>query len=58
MWGRIVNPVTLAYSRTAITDFTGFDRPWTILEELIGTLDVEVHLWNTAYLAGGVKRDG
>lgn len=53
--GAVVNPVTVAYSRTAITDLTGFDRPWTVLEQVIGTLDVETHLWDTAYLARGVK---
>lgn len=58
MWGWAVNPVTLAYSRTAITNLTGFGRPWMVLEDVIGTLEVETHLWETAYLASGVKQNG
>jgi ubiquinone/menaquinone biosynthesis C-methylase UbiE len=57
-WGRLANSVTVAYSRTAITNLTGFDRPWTVLEEIVGELAIESHLWDTAYLARGVKRGG
>jgi hypothetical protein len=55
MWGPLLNPLTLAYSRTAITNLAGFDRPWTILERTIGRLEVESCLSGTAYLAHGVK---
>lgn len=24
-------------------------RPWTVLERVIGTVDVETHRWDTAY---------
>jgi ubiquinone/menaquinone biosynthesis C-methylase UbiE len=55
-FGRLLlNFVTVAYSRPAITNFTGFDRPWAILEQLVGPLDVEEHLCGSAYLAYGLK---
>lgn len=57
-WGRVVDPVTRAYCRTAITDLSGLECPWQLLEDLFGCLDVERHLWDTAYLARGVKPGG
>jgi demethylmenaquinone methyltransferase/2-methoxy-6-polyprenyl-1,4-benzoquinol methylase len=55
--GLLLNPVTAAYSRTAVTSFANFDRPWVHLERLIGHLEVEDQLWGTAYIARGTKRE-
>jgi ubiquinone/menaquinone biosynthesis C-methylase UbiE len=53
--GLLLNTVTVAYSRPAITNLDGFDRPWAHLEWRLGSLEVEDHLWGTAYIARGVK---
>lgn len=53
--GLMLNPVTVTYSRTAITNLDGFDRPWAHLERRMGAVEVEEHLWGTAYIARGVK---
>jgi class 3 adenylate cyclase/YHS domain-containing protein len=53
--GVVLNPITVAYSRPAVTDLSGMDRPWVLLERLLGRLEVEEHLWGTAYVARGVK---
>ena len=54
--GRLLNAITLAYSLPAITNVSGLDRPWALLEELLGPLEVQEHLRGTAYVARGVKR--
>lgn len=53
--GVLLNPFTLAVSLPAITNPTGLDRPWSLLEERVGALEIEEHLWGTAYLAGVIK---
>ena len=53
--GRLLNLVTLTYSRPFITNPSDASRPWTHLESLLGPLDVEEHQLGTAYLAHGVK---
>jgi ubiquinone/menaquinone biosynthesis C-methylase UbiE len=54
--GLLLNPLTVAYSRTAVTSFANFDRPWVHLESLLGHLEIEDQLWGTAYIARGTKR--
>jgi hypothetical protein len=53
--GLVLNPVTVSYSRTAITNLAGFDRPWAHLERRLGTIEVEERLLGTAYIARGIK---
>ena len=53
--GTILNPLTLAVSFPAITHLAGLDRPWALLEARLGALEIEEHLWGTAYLARGIK---
>ena len=53
--GRLLNAITFAYSLPAITNVSGLDRPWTLLEELLGPLEVEEQLCGTAYVARGIK---
>jgi hypothetical protein len=50
-----LNPLTLAVSLPAITHLAGLDRPWALLEARLGALEVEEHLWGSAYLARGIK---
>lgn len=54
--GLLLNPVTIAYSRSAVTSLANFDRPWLHLERLLGRLDIEERLWGTAYIARGTQR--
>jgi ubiquinone/menaquinone biosynthesis C-methylase UbiE len=51
----VLNPLTVTYSRTAITNLDGFDRPWARLERRFSPLEVEERLWGTAYIARGIK---
>ncbi len=44
-------------ARRYVTTFEGFDRPWTILSELLPDLEVEPILMGAAYLAWGTVRD-
>jgi demethylmenaquinone methyltransferase/2-methoxy-6-polyprenyl-1,4-benzoquinol methylase len=53
--GLLLNPVTVAYSRSAVTNLANFDRPWTHLESLLGHVEIEDRLWGTAYIARGTK---
>ena len=53
--GKLLNLVTLTYSRPFITNLSNASRPWTHLESLLGPLDIEEHQLGTAYLAHGVK---
>lgn len=53
--GLILNPVTKAYSSSAVTSLANFDRPWVHLERLLGRLELEDQLWGTAYIARGTK---
>jgi demethylmenaquinone methyltransferase/2-methoxy-6-polyprenyl-1,4-benzoquinol methylase len=55
--GLLLNPLTTAYSRTAVTSFANFDRPWVHLDHLLGHLVIEDQLWGTAYIARGTKRE-
>lgn len=52
---RLLNVVTVAYSRPFITNFSDASRPWTHLESLLGPLEVEEQRLGRAYLAHGVK---
>lgn len=54
--GLLLNPVTAAYSRPAVSSLEGMDRPWAELEQLMGPLEVDEHVLGTAYIARGVKR--
>ncbi len=51
----LLNAVTMGYSRPAVTTLEGMDRPWAILEELLGPLEVSEHAWGSGYIARGVK---
>lgn len=55
--GVILNPLTRAYSSSAVTSLANFDRPWIHLERLLGPPAIEEQLWGTAYIASGTKRD-
>ncbi|TAK57223.1 MAG: methyltransferase domain-containing protein [Dehalococcoidia bacterium] len=55
--GLVLNPVTRAYSSSAVTSLANFDRPWVHLEGLLGRLELEGRLWGTAYVARGTKGD-
>ena len=52
---RLLNPLAVTYSRTAITNLDGFDRPWAHVERRLGPLEVEERLWGTAYIVRGIK---
>src|SRR3989337_2930797 len=52
--GRLLNPLTRAYSATAIT-VPITTAPWAPLEGLLESLEVTEELWGTAYIARGVK---
>ncbi len=56
--GRLLNLVTVAYSRPFIADLSNASRPWRHLESLLGSLDVEQHRLGRAYLVHGVKPRG
>lgn len=45
-------------ARRYVTTLEGFDRPWTILAELIPDLQIEPILFGGAYLAWGTKQAG
>ena len=53
--GALLNPLTLAVSLPAITNPAGLDRPWSRLEERLGMLAIQEHLWGTAYLTWASK---
>jgi hypothetical protein len=53
--GALLNPLTLAVSLPAITHVAGLHRPWALLEARLGALEIEEHLWGTAYLVRGIK---
>ena len=53
--GFVLNPVTIAYSRPAVTNLSGVDPPWALMERLLGPLEVEEHLSGTAHIARSVK---
>lgn len=53
--GVLLNLATFAYSLPFITNLSGTAHPWTHLEHLLGPLDVEEHLWGSAYIAHGVR---
>jgi ubiquinone/menaquinone biosynthesis C-methylase UbiE len=53
--GQVLNLVTVSYSRTAISNLDGFDRPWAHLKRRFGPLEVDERLWGTAYIARGIK---
>ena len=55
--GLLLNPVTIAYSRPAVTNLANLDRPWIHLERLLGHLDVEERLWGSAYIARGTRSE-
>src|SRR3990172_1256993 len=52
--GRLLNPITRAYSVSAIT-VPITPAPWTHLEGLVEPLEVTEEVWGTAYVAHGVK---
>jgi len=52
--GRLLNPITRAYSVTAIT-VPITPAPWANLEGLLEPLDVTEDVWGTAYIAHGLK---
>jgi demethylmenaquinone methyltransferase/2-methoxy-6-polyprenyl-1,4-benzoquinol methylase len=52
--GRLLDPITRAYSVTAIT-VPITPAPWAHLEGLLVSLQVTEELWGTAYIAHGVK---
>jgi hypothetical protein len=51
----LLNPLTLAVSLPAITNSSGLERPWVKLVERLDAVEVEEHLWGTAYLARAIK---
>jgi phosphatidylethanolamine/phosphatidyl-N-methylethanolamine N-methyltransferase len=53
--GALLNPFTLAVSLPAITSIAGLDRPWTRFEERLSGIQIEEHIWGTAYLAWAIK---
>jgi demethylmenaquinone methyltransferase/2-methoxy-6-polyprenyl-1,4-benzoquinol methylase len=52
--GRLLDPITLAYARTAIT-LPLTIRPWSYLEERLGPLKVQEYLLGSSYIAWGKK---
>ena len=52
--GRLLNPITRAYSASAIT-VPVTPAPWAHLEGLLVSLQVTEEQWGTAYIAHGVK---
>ena len=55
--GRLLNPITRAYSVSAIT-VPITPAPWTHLEGLVEPLEVTEEAWGTAYVAHGLKPVG
>src|SRR3989304_3194714 len=55
--GRLLNPITRAYSATAIS-VPITPAPWAHLEGLVEPLEVTEEVWGTAYVAHGVKPVG
>lgn len=53
--GLLINPITLVYSLPFITKLSGTTRPWIHLEHLVGRLNLEEHMWGSAYIASGMK---
>lgn len=55
MAGRLLGPAVRAYSAPFVTNLANFERPWSLLEELIGPMAIEPRLLGTAYVATGRK---
>lgn len=53
--GLLVNPITLGYSLPFIT-MRITASPWSHLEDLLGPLELEEHLFGSEYIAYGVKK--
>lgn len=49
--GVLLNPLTLAVSLPAITNVAALECPWAHLAERVPSIQVEEHIWGTAYLA-------
>ena len=52
-WALPVNAVVWLIARRYVTTLEGFDRPWSILEELVPSLSVRSLLLGGAYVAAG-----
>jgi hypothetical protein len=52
-WALPVNVVVRLVARRYVTTFEGFDRPWSVLDELISGLKVRPILFGGAYVALG-----
>jgi demethylmenaquinone methyltransferase/2-methoxy-6-polyprenyl-1,4-benzoquinol methylase len=52
-WALPVNVVVRLVARRYVTTFEGFDRPWSVLDELVPGLKVRPILFGGAYVAWG-----
>jgi ubiquinone/menaquinone biosynthesis C-methylase UbiE len=52
---RPVNWLVLPAALRSVTSLDGMDRPWELLEDQLGSMDVESQLLGGAYIASGVR---
>jgi ubiquinone/menaquinone biosynthesis C-methylase UbiE len=52
---RPVNWLVLSAALRSVTSLDGLDRPWELLEEQLGPMDVESRLLGGTYVASGVR---
>jgi hypothetical protein len=52
---RPINWLVLPAALRSVTSLEGMDRPWQLLEEQIGPMDVESQLLGGAYVASGIR---
>lgn len=52
---KALGPVARAISAPFVTTFENFERPWSLMDELIGRMSISSHLLGTAYIAVGHK---
>jgi len=52
---RPVNWLVLPAALRSVTSLDGMDRPWQLLQEQLGPMDVESRLLGGAYVASGTR---
>ena len=54
--GAVLNLITHLYSQPFVADLSGTERPWSHLQNLLGQVNVEEHMWGSSYIAHGMKK--
>jgi hypothetical protein len=54
--GILINPITFVVSLPFVTHLSETKCPWKNVEASLGPLNIEEHLWGSAYIGYAVKR--